>query len=106
MHQGASGRRAGRVWLYHWTLAALGLLLALVVPAAAAAHPIGNFTVNHYSRLELSPGQARVFYVLDMAEIPTFQIIQQIVMATRRSAPMREPRLPPRRQMSCAGECN
>ena len=78
MHQGASGRRAGRVWLYRWTLAALGLLLALVVPAAAAAHPLGNFTVNHYSRLELSPGQARVFYVLDMAEIPTFQIIQQI----------------------------
>lgn len=58
--------------------ATLGLLLLLVAPAVALAHPLGNFTTNHYSRLELSPGRLRVFYVLDMAEIPTFQTIQQL----------------------------
>jgi nickel/cobalt exporter len=42
-------------------------------PAAAAAHPLGNFTVNVASRLEVSPDQIRVGYVVDMAEIPTQQ---------------------------------
>ena len=75
---GRPGLRNKQVWLYRWTLAALALLLTLSVPAAASAHPLGNFTVNHYSRLELSPGQVRVFYVLDLAEIPAFQAIQEI----------------------------
>jgi len=46
---------------------------ALALPALAAAHPLGNFTINRFSRVE-APGQ-RVYvrYVLDMAEIPTFQ---------------------------------
>jgi nickel/cobalt transporter (NicO) family protein len=47
-------------------------LLALL-PSAAFAHPLGNFTVNHYTRLEPSGDRVRVIYVLDMAEIPTFQ---------------------------------
>ena len=78
MRQVVSARRTKQVWLYRWTLAVLAALLALIVPAVRWAHPLGNFTINHYSSLELAPGQARVFYVLDMAEIPTFQTIQQI----------------------------
>lgn len=46
---------------------------ALLTPAPASAHPLGNFTVNRYSGLDLSPGTIRVLYVLDMAEIPTYQ---------------------------------
>src|SRR5205807_277357 len=42
-------------------------------PAAAAAHPLGNFTINRFSRLEVSGHRIYVRYVLDMAEIPTFQ---------------------------------
>ena len=64
--------------LRHWVVAAAALLIALSAPAEALAHPLGNFTVNHYSRIELRPGQARIFYVLDMAELPAFQTIQQI----------------------------
>jgi len=45
----------------------------LATAAAAAAHPLGNFTVNHYARVEISAGLVRVYYVLDEAEIPTFQ---------------------------------
>ncbi len=44
----------------------------------AAAHPLGNFSVNHYSRIELSPTQAQIFYVVDEAEIPTFQLKKTI----------------------------
>jgi ABC-type nickel/cobalt efflux system permease component RcnA len=47
--------------------------LALASPNRALAHPLGNFTVNHYSRIEVYSDVLRVQYVLDMAEIPTFQ---------------------------------
>jgi len=48
-------------------------LAALVAPAAAAAHPLGNFTVNRFSRVEVSGPRLCVRYVLDLAEIPTYQ---------------------------------
>jgi nickel/cobalt transporter (NicO) family protein len=47
--------------------------LALVVAPAAAAHPLGNFTVNRYSELTLSGDRVYLRYVLDLAEIPAFQ---------------------------------
>ena len=46
---------------------------ALLAPAVASAHPLGNFTINHFSRVEVSGHRLYVRYVLDMAEIPTFQ---------------------------------
>jgi nickel/cobalt exporter len=46
---------------------------ALLVPATAGAHPLGNFTVNRYSGIELSGERVYVHYVLDLAEIPTIQ---------------------------------
>lgn len=54
-------------------LAILGGALILARPAPAHAHPLGNFTVNLYSGLLFAPGGVRVEYVVDMAEIPTFQ---------------------------------
>jgi nickel/cobalt exporter len=50
-----------------------GLVAALVAPAAASAHPLGNFTINRFSRVEVSGPRLYVRYVLDLAEIPTFQ---------------------------------
>ena len=53
-----------------------GLVLAVIAGMGAAqAHPLGNFTINHLARLEPEGGQLRVHYVLDIAEIPTFQIM-------------------------------
>ena len=46
---------------------------ALVAPASALAHPLGNFTVNHFAAVEASGSSLYVRYVLDLAEIPTFQ---------------------------------
>ena len=52
----------------------LGLAAAaLLAPAAASAHPLGNFTVNRFSRIETAGHRLYVLYVLDLAEIPTFQ---------------------------------
>src|SRR5437763_3915959 len=50
---------------------AMAALVLAAVPAGA--HPLGNFTVNRYARVELSAGVVRVYYVLDEAEIPAFQ---------------------------------
>ena len=51
---------------------------SLLSSQTAWAHPLGNFSVNHYSRIELTPTQAQIFYVLDEAEIPTFQLKKKI----------------------------
>ncbi|KOX27581.1 High-affinity nickel-transporter [Saccharothrix sp. NRRL B-16348] len=48
----------------------LGLLL---FPAQAAAHPLGNFTVNHYHGITVHPDRVTVRAVVDTAEIPTLQ---------------------------------
>jgi nickel/cobalt transporter (NicO) family protein len=47
--------------------------VALIAASAASAHPLGNFTINRFSRIEVSGPRVYVLYVLDMAEIPTFQ---------------------------------
>jgi nickel/cobalt exporter len=50
-----------------------GVVWALVLPAAASAHPLGNFTINRFSRVEVAGPRVYVHYALDLAEIPTFQ---------------------------------
>ena len=53
---------------------AVGALALLVgAPAVASAHPLGNFTVNRYSGVVVSPESVTVDHVLDIAEIPTAQ---------------------------------
>ena len=47
---------------------ALGLL-----PAVASAHPLGNFSVSHLTQVSVSSDRVDVRYILDEAEIPTFQ---------------------------------
>jgi ABC-type nickel/cobalt efflux system permease component RcnA len=54
-------------------LVVLAGLAALALPSVAAAHPLGNFTVNRYAEIRLSGEQVFVHYALDLAEIPTFQ---------------------------------
>jgi ABC-type nickel/cobalt efflux system permease component RcnA len=49
------------------------LALLVVVPGVASAHPLGNFTVNRYSGVVVSPDSVTVDHVLDIAEIPTAQ---------------------------------
>lgn len=61
------------------------LALFFAIATLASAHPLGNFTINHYARLQVAPAQLRVRYVLDFAEIPTFQTKQQIDTDTDRT---------------------
>lgn len=73
---------------------ALALLLAtlasLLFPLAASAHPLGNFTINRYSRIEVAPERVTVRYVLDLAEIPTLQELQAAGVTSAISDTQRE----------------
>lgn len=56
-----------------------GCAVMLILPVTlsegpvADAHPLGNFTVNHYDGLRLFPDRLEVHAVVDTAEIPTLQ---------------------------------
>ncbi len=57
---------------------ALRLAMVLVTFAAVLhAHPMGNFSVNHYARIEPGARTVEILYVLDLAEIPTFELLQK-----------------------------
>jgi nickel/cobalt exporter len=49
------------------------LLALLLMPVAAQAHPLGNFTINTYDGLRVTTSTLEIDHVIDMAEIPTFQ---------------------------------
>ncbi len=76
MHRTDGGRTS------FWGLAAIVLATCAIaltaMPRGASAHPLGNFTINRYARLDLYRETARVEYVLDFAEIPTFQLMSDI----------------------------
>ena len=44
----------------------------------ASAHPLGNFTINHYAGVEIAGSDIYVRYALDVAEIPTYQLGSEI----------------------------
>ncbi len=51
--------------------------LFFVFAAVLCAHPMGNFSVSHYARIQVGGDGAEIRYVLDLAEIPSFQLLQQ-----------------------------
>jgi nickel/cobalt exporter len=56
-------------------LGAWSAFLFLAAAGGASAHPLGNFTINHLAEIRPQRGELRIHYVLDIAEIPTFQIM-------------------------------
>lgn len=61
-------------------LCAFGMAVLLFFAGVkhVSAHPLGNFTINHYARLEIAPTQVQLYIVFDLAEIPTFQAKQTL----------------------------
>ncbi len=60
-----------------WSVAALIVAVAASIPRPAAAHPMGNFSINHYAAIAVAPRQVELRYLIDMAEIPTFQEMRE-----------------------------
>ncbi|MGD1022792.1 MAG: hypothetical protein ABR880_08410 [Candidatus Sulfotelmatobacter sp.] len=60
-----------------WVRTILFLFVLLLSGAPSFAHPMGNFSVNHYSKVTIKQDSVEVLYLIDMAEIPTFQETRQ-----------------------------
>src|SRR5579863_3448687 len=71
MHKNKDGNRR-RQPRFAWSLFVLVLSCAM-----SFAHPMGNFSINHYSKVKIGQESVEVRYLIDMAEIPTFQEIRQ-----------------------------
>lgn len=54
------------------------LFCLLMFAVFTSAHPLGNFSVNTFTRIEIENDRVRLKCVLDMAEIPAFQESQKI----------------------------
>lgn len=45
----------------------------LAFAGSSSAHPLGNFSINHLSEVSIAADHIAVHYILDQAEIPTFE---------------------------------
>jgi nickel/cobalt exporter len=52
------------------------LALAIATAMIAVAHPMGNFSVSHYAKLQATGRGIEIEYALDLAEIPTFELLR------------------------------
>jgi nickel/cobalt transporter (NicO) family protein len=57
---------------------AIAIVILFAIPIAANAHPLGNFTSNHLTRIGVGRTTVDVHYVLDDAEIPTFSLLRSL----------------------------
>jgi nickel/cobalt transporter (NicO) family protein len=64
-------------WRALVVILAAGLML-LLTGGVARAHPLGNFTVNHYDGLLLRPDAVELTAVVDRAEIPAAQALREL----------------------------
>ena len=55
----------------------------LAHPQASDAHPMGNFSISHYTAIRVESGFIEVLYLIDMAEIPTYQEMQDAAIVPR-----------------------
>src|SRR6478672_6761731 len=61
-----------------YLIAALAIAASSIFfTASARAHPMGNFSISHYSGIRIGKDVIEIKYILDLAEIPTFQELQE-----------------------------
>ncbi|QLE39967.1 high-affinity nickel-transporter [Nostoc sp. C052] len=61
---------------FAWNTAIIAICLFWM--PKADAHPLDNFTINHYAGVQVATDGVGIDYVLDMAEIPAFQEINHL----------------------------
>jgi ABC-type nickel/cobalt efflux system permease component RcnA len=70
--------RSSHFCLFSFVFSFTFSLLFFLLPSQIFAHPMGNFSISHYSGIKVEPGAIRLRYIIDMAEIPTFQEITEM----------------------------
>ena len=81
----------------------LFLFVLILSSATSFAHPMGNFSVNHYSKIKIGKQSIEIRYLIDMAEIPTFQEIRQFDITPRADDPSASRYLDRQEQLLKAG---
>jgi ABC-type nickel/cobalt efflux system permease component RcnA len=71
--------RRGHSWI--GILVAIFCLLSF--SQVAVAHPMGNFSINHYAKIRVGQTTVELLYLIDMAEIPTYQDMRQFAFAAQ-----------------------
>jgi nickel/cobalt transporter (NicO) family protein len=61
-----------------WRLLILTAFFGVVASGRAIAHPMGNFSINHYAALLPGGGELRLIYHMDIAELPTVEEMQSL----------------------------
>lgn len=56
----------------------LTIITILLFAMSAMAHPLGNFSVNQFARIEVAPSEMKIRQVLDLAEIPTIAELRNV----------------------------
>ena len=56
----------------------LTIITILLFAMSAMAHPLGNFSVNQFARIEVNPSEMKIRQVLDLAEIPTIAELRNV----------------------------
>jgi nickel/cobalt exporter len=51
-------------------------LIPFFAAILVTAHPMGNFSVSHFAKFDVQKKTVKVTYVLDLAEIPTYQLMR------------------------------
>jgi ABC-type nickel/cobalt efflux system permease component RcnA/high-affinity nickel permease len=61
----------------------ISLFAGLILSSASSfAHPMGNFSINHYAKITVGRASIEIRYLIDMAEIPAFQEMRQFDITT------------------------
>ena len=68
-------------------------LLAALCATACLAHPMGNFSINHYAGIHVGQSSIELRYIVDLAEIPTYQEMQDANIVTQVGDPSLRPYL-------------
>jgi ABC-type nickel/cobalt efflux system permease component RcnA len=74
------------VWL-------LAVWFPLLLAQPCLAHPMGNFSLNHYSGIRVERHWIEIRYLIDFAEIPTYQEMQGAGFAADPADPKLQPYL-------------
>ena len=83
----------------------LWLLLASLLLSAtpSVAHPMGNFSINHYAKITVEATSVQVLYLLDFAEIPTYQDVREYGFTPKNDDPTLGPYLTKQAERLIAG---
>lgn len=65
----------------------MALLCLAVFCPLCHAHPMGNFSINHYAGIRVGRDSIEIRYIIDLAEIPTYQQVQEAGIATEPGDP-------------------